>query len=68
MFRFGVLESALRAARAAGVETTDEAMAVERTGLRPKLLAGSADNIKVTVAEDMELAEYYLSRPRGRPA
>lgn len=68
MFRFGVLEAALRAARAAGVETTDEAMAVERTGLRPKLLAGSADNIKVTVAEDMELAEYYLSRPRGRPA
>jgi 2-C-methyl-D-erythritol 4-phosphate cytidylyltransferase len=65
VFRFGVLERALRAARADGVTITDEAMAVERLGLAPRLLAGSADNIKVTVAEDMELAQYYLARRCG---
>lgn len=65
VFRFGLLERALREARADGVTITDEAMAVERLGLAPRLLAGSADNIKVTIAEDMELADYYLSRRRG---
>ena len=68
VFRFGVLERALREARASGVTITDEAMAVERLGLAPRLLRGSADNIKVTVADDMELANYYLSRRRGKPA
>jgi 2-C-methyl-D-erythritol 4-phosphate cytidylyltransferase len=63
-----VLERALREARASGVTITDEAMAVERLGLAPRLLRGSADNIKVTVADDMELANYYLSRRRGKPA
>ena len=68
VFRFAVLERALREARASGVTITDEAMAVERLGLAPRLLRGSADNIKVTVADDMELANYYLSRRRGKPA
>jgi len=68
VFRFGVLERALREARAAGATITDEAMAVERLGLAPRLLTGSADNIKVTIADDMELADYYLSRRRGKPA
>lgn len=68
VFRFTVLERALREARASGVTITDEAMAVERLGLAPRLLRGSADNIKVTVADDMELANYYLSRRRGKPA
>ena len=68
VFRFGVLERALREARASGVTITDEAMAVERLGLAPRLLTGSADNIKVTIADDMELADYYLSRRRGKPA
>jgi 2-C-methyl-D-erythritol 4-phosphate cytidylyltransferase len=64
MFRFGTLERALGEACAAGVEITDEAMAIERMGLKPRLVAGSVDNIKVTVAEDMELAQYYLARRR----
>jgi len=68
VFRFGMLERALREARANGVAITDEAMAVERLGLAPRLLRGSADNIKVTIADDMELAEYYLSRRRGSRA
>lgn len=68
VFRFAVLERALREARAAGATITDEAMAVERLGLAPRLLAGSSDNIKVTIAEDMELAEFYLARRRGARA
>jgi 2-C-methyl-D-erythritol 4-phosphate cytidylyltransferase len=61
MFRFGVLRRALVAAREAGAGVTDESMAVERLGLCPRLVMGSNDNIKVTVAEDLALAEYYLA-------
>jgi len=68
MFRFGVLERALREARQAGVESTDEAMAVERAGFRPRILAGRTDNIKVTVADDLELAAYFLARGLRRKA
>lgn len=65
MFRFGLLERALRDAMDAGIETTDEAMAIERLGLQPRLLMGSEDNIKVTRPEDLALAEYYLSHCGG---
>ena len=60
MFRFGLLRRALGAARDAGVCVTDESMAVERLGCSPRLVMGSSDNIKVTIAEDLALAEYYL--------
>jgi 2-C-methyl-D-erythritol 4-phosphate cytidylyltransferase len=35
---------------------------VEHAGLRPKLVEGRADNIKVTRPEDLALAEFFLSR------
>lgn len=60
MFRFGLLRRALGAARDAGVGVTDESMAVERLGYAPRLVMGSSDNIKVTIAEDLALAEYHL--------
>jgi 2-C-methyl-D-erythritol 4-phosphate cytidylyltransferase len=60
MFRFGVLWDAFKRARA--LECTDEAQAVERLGLRPKLVVGSTENIKVTVAADLELASAILGR------
>ena len=62
MFRFGLLQRALDEALDAGVEATDEAMAIERLGLRPRLLLGSEDNIKVTRPEDVPLAEFHLNR------
>jgi len=62
MFRFGLLQRALDEAIGAGVEATDEAMAIERLGLRPRLLLGSEDNIKVTCPEDVLLAEFHLNR------
>ncbi|MBS0570819.1 MAG: 2-C-methyl-D-erythritol 4-phosphate cytidylyltransferase [Proteobacteria bacterium] len=60
LFRLGELVEALEAANSAGVEVTDEAMAMERAGHRPLLVAGSEDNIKVTTPADFALAEFIL--------
>jgi 2-C-methyl-D-erythritol 4-phosphate cytidylyltransferase len=60
VFRFGVLLRALEAALAAGRMPTDEAQAIEWTGQRPRLVAGRADNIKVTTADDLVLAAAIL--------
>lgn len=54
MFRVGLLRRALDAGELAAV--TDEASAVERLGLAPRLVAGRATNIKVTTADDVSLA------------
>ncbi|HEU0200282.1 MAG TPA: 2-C-methyl-D-erythritol 4-phosphate cytidylyltransferase [Burkholderiaceae bacterium] len=63
MFRAGVLRRALDAA-AADAEITDEAAAVERLGLEPRLVEGFGTNIKVTLPADAALAEAIL-RARG---
>ena len=60
--RRGVLTQALRATAAEGANVTDEAMALERIGLHPRLVKGATDNIKVTTAEDFALAEFLLRR------
>jgi 2-C-methyl-D-erythritol 4-phosphate cytidylyltransferase len=60
MFRYGVLLEALRAAQRAGVMVTDEAQAVEQLGHRVLVVAGRADNIKVTFPEDLPLVERLL--------
>ena len=59
MFRAGLLAQALQQAPAA---VTDEAAAVETLGLKPRLVAGSRDNLKVTYPEDFALAESILAR------
>ena len=43
-----------------GVAVTDEAMAMERSGLQPRLVEGREDNIKVTTPADLALAEFML--------
>ena len=66
MFRRDVLSKALHSAIAAGATVTDEAQAIEALGLRPKLIAGDADNIKITLPEDLLRAERILqSRSMG---
>lgn len=62
LFPLQKLRSALRLAVADGVTVTDESMAVEYQGGRPRVVAGHADNIKITLAEDLELAELYLKQ------
>jgi 2-C-methyl-D-erythritol 4-phosphate cytidylyltransferase len=59
MFRAGTLLHALRRARG---PVTDEASAVEQLGLKPRLVRGSRDNLKVTWPEDLPLAEAILGR------
>ena len=49
------LSRALEAARAEGIEVTDESMAMERQGLRPLLVEGREDNLKVTTPADLAL-------------
>jgi 2-C-methyl-D-erythritol 4-phosphate cytidylyltransferase len=61
MFRFGALTRALAAASAAG-GATDEAQAIEAQGLKPRLVAGDPDNLKITVPGDLERAERVLGR------
>ena len=60
MFRIGLLIRALDAAESAGNAVTDESSAIEAMGLAPKLVAGSAQNFKVTYPEDFALAEAIL--------
>jgi 2-C-methyl-D-erythritol 4-phosphate cytidylyltransferase len=64
MFRAGLLAQALRQA---SNSVTDEAGAIEQMGLKPRLVAGSRDNLKVTYSEDLVIAEAILrSREKGR--
>jgi 2-C-methyl-D-erythritol 4-phosphate cytidylyltransferase len=59
MFRFGLLMEALKKAKSA---VTDEASAVEQMGLRPRLVTGSRENLKVTFPEDVKIAEAILEK------
>jgi 2-C-methyl-D-erythritol 4-phosphate cytidylyltransferase len=58
MFRAGLLMQALQRAK----NVTDEAAAVEQLGLKPRLVAGSRENLKVTWPEDLAIAEGILKR------
>lgn len=60
MFRLSMLEQALDAAAAAGAEVTDEASALERLGLEPRLVGCSAENFKVTYPDDFARARAVL--------
>lgn len=61
-FRRGGLIAALDAAHIAGVTVTDEAMAMELAGARPRLVEGREDNLKVTTPADLALAQFLLAR------
>lgn len=62
MFRIGKLVPALEQAMQAGKESTDEAFAIEATGEHPRVVACHTDNIKITLPEDLALAELYLKQ------
>ena len=59
MFRAGLLAQALQRAKP---PVTDEASAIEQLGLRPKVVPGSRENLKVTWPEDLAIAEAILKR------
>ena len=56
MFRYGLLRRALEQVD----DVTDESSAIEAMGLQPKLVEGSPRNFKVTLPQDVPLAELYL--------
>jgi 2-C-methyl-D-erythritol 4-phosphate cytidylyltransferase len=67
-FRFSVLKKAFDEAGADGFIGTDEASLVERSGHAVAVVLGSARNLKITTPADLELAEFYMSRPARRAA
>ncbi len=62
MFRLGALRDALTDAAQRGLTVTDEASAMELQGLRPLIVEGRPDNIKITRPEDLPLAAFFLER------
>ena len=60
LFRFGLLLRALRLCLERDRPVTDEASAIESLGLQPRLVRGSAGNVKVTSPDDAALAEAIL--------
>ncbi|RJG00801.1 2-C-methyl-D-erythritol 4-phosphate cytidylyltransferase [Noviherbaspirillum sedimenti] len=56
MFRYALLRRALEEV----AEVTDEASAIEALGLAPRLVEGSVRNFKVTLPQDIPLAELLL--------
>lgn len=60
VFRFDILDAAYRRWR--GRPVTDDAEMVERSGIAVALVAGSAENLKITQAEDLAVAEAIFCR------
>ncbi len=62
LFRRLQLGRALQAAADAGIQVTDEAMAMERQGLRPLLVEGAESNFKITTPADLARFAFELSQ------
>ena len=62
MFRYASLYDALTSATQRGLSVTDEASAMELHGERVQLVTGSRSNLKITVPDDLPLAEFYLAQ------
>ncbi len=60
IFRYGPLQEAIEACLDQGITSTDEASAMELAGHQPTIIHGRGDNIKITHAEDLSLAEAIL--------
>src|SRR5690554_5123792 len=62
MFKLQALSDALKQAGQADIRVTDEAGAMEFVGLHPKMVAGHSDNIKITLPQDLVLADLFLQQ------
>jgi len=60
MFHLQALKSALTIAKEQQVIVTDEASAMELAGLKPVMVEGHSDNIKITLPQDLALASLFL--------
>ena len=60
VFDFDLLRGALRKATEAGAELTDDCSAVERLGMKVKVVEGDERNLKVTTPMDLKIARMLL--------
>jgi 2-C-methyl-D-erythritol 4-phosphate cytidylyltransferase/2-C-methyl-D-erythritol 2,4-cyclodiphosphate synthase len=67
VFAFAELRHALKDAKLAGIEVTDEAQALERMGLKPTLVQGSPFNVKITRVPDLATAAKILKMTEDTP-
>jgi len=65
VFRRALIEKAYKKAGRKKINITDDSMLVERLGVKPRVILGSYNNIKITTPEDLELAR-ILCRGRNR--
>ncbi len=63
-FDYDLIINAHNRARKHGYYGTDDAVLVERLGFRVKVIPGSIYNIKITIQEDLNLAEAILKAKR----
>ncbi len=66
VFMTEMIKAALTRAQDKGVRITDDCSAVEAMGYKVTIVAGEQDNIKLTTARDMYIAEGILAERSGR--
>ncbi len=59
-FSLKVIKSAYDKVLSSGITVTDDAMAAEFIGVKPKMIEGSYKNIKITTPEDLEIAKTFF--------
>lgn len=64
MFPLKLLKDALAHAIENNALVTDEASAMELQGLKPIMIAGQPDNIKITLPGDLQLAELFFANTK----
>ena len=64
VFDIDLLRGALVKAREDGAEVTDDCSAVERLGMKIKIVEGDEKNIKVTTPMDLKIAEMLLEEEK----
>lgn len=60
VFDFDLLRGALKKAAEDGAQVTDDCSAVERTGMKIKIVEGDERNLKVTTPMDLKIAQLLL--------
>ena len=60
VFDFDLLRGALKKAAEDGAEVTDDSSAVERLGIRVKIVEGDERNLKITTPMDLKIAKMLL--------
>ena len=64
-FTFDILQKAYDKATKDNYYGTDDASLVERIGVRVKMIEGSYENIKITTAEDLIVAEAFMNNKKS---